>query len=144
MKVTVVWKEKMQFEGSNDSNSARVAIDITDPALGGEGRGQSPKHMFLQSVAGCTGMDVIHILTRMRTELPSKFSMEVSGEAAENDPKVFTKIRMTYHVEGKVDREKFLKAVKLSQDTYCSIGIMVKKICDYSYEVYLNGEKAYP
>ena len=141
MKVTVDWKEKMQFEASNDANSARMAIDITDPALEGEGKGQSPKQMFLQSLAGCTGMDIIHILKKMRAELPSKFSMEVSGDVVEKDPKVFTKIVLTYHVEGNVDREKLLKAVKMSQDTYCSIGAMVKKICDYSYEVYLNGEK---
>jgi putative redox protein len=141
MKVTVDWKEKMQFEASNDTNSARMAIDITDPELGGEGKGQSPKQMFLQSLAGCTGMDIIHILKKMRAELPSKFRIEVSGEVAERDPKVFTKIALTYYVDGNVDPEKLMKAVKMSQDTYCSVGAMVKKVCDYSSEVFLNGEK---
>ncbi len=141
MKVTVSWKEKMQFDASNDANAARMAIDITDPGLGGEGKGQSPKQMFLQSLAGCTGMDVIHILKKMRAELPEKFTMEVEGETADTDPKVFKNIHLVYRLEGEVDPGKLLKAVAMSSDTYCSIGAMIKKICAYSSEVYLNGEK---
>jgi putative redox protein len=144
MRVTVEWKEKMQFEASNDSNDAKAAIDISDAALEGEGRGQSPKQMFLQSLAGCTGMDVIHILKRMRAPLPQKFWMDVRGETAETDPKVFTKIALSYHVDGQIDEEKLLKAIKMSQDTYCSVGAMIKKICDYAYDVYVNGKKIFP
>ncbi|HPA73880.1 MAG TPA: OsmC family protein [Spirochaetota bacterium] len=144
MKVTIDWKEKMQFEASNDANAARMAIDITDPELGGEGKGQSPKQMFLQSLAGCTGMDIIHIMKKMRAALPAKFSLEVSGETVETEPKVFTKIHLVYHVEGDVDAGKLMKAVNMSQDTYCSIGAMVKKVCDYSWEVYLNGNRISP
>jgi len=144
MKVTVDWKEKMQFEAYNDTNNARAAIDISDPGLEGEGKGQSPKQMFLQSLAGCTGMDIIHIMKRMRAPLPSKLSMDVTGENAETDPKVFTKIRLVYHIEGDVDVKKLMKAVQLSQDTYCSIGAMVKRVCDYTWELYLNGERISP
>lgn len=144
MNVTVRWLEKMQFEASNDTNDAKAYIDISDPALEGEGKGQSPKQMFLQSLAGCTGMDVVHILKRMRAELPSEFWMEVRGETAQTDPKVFTRIELLYHVNGPVDEDKLLRAIKMSQDTYCSVGAMIKKICEYSYEVYLNGNKIFP
>lgn len=144
MKVAVRWKEKMQFDATNDTNEAKAYIDISDPALEGEGKGQSPKQMFLQSLAGCTGMDVVHILKRMRTNLPSEFWMEVRGETAESDPKVFTKIELFYHLNGQIEKEKLLRAVKMSQDTYCSIGAMIKKICEYSYQVYLNGKKVFP
>lgn len=144
MNVMVKWIEKMQFEATNDSNNAKAYIDISDPALEGEGKGQSPKQMFLQSLAGCTGMDVVHILKKMRADLPSEFWMEVRGETAEKDPKVFTRIELAYHVNGPVDAEKLLRAVKMSQDTYCSVGAMIKKICDYSYSLFLNGEKILP
>ncbi len=144
MQVAVRWKEKMQFEASNDSNDAIADIDISDPALEGEGKGQSPKQMFLQALAGCTGMDVIYILKRMHVNLPTKFWMEVHGETAETDPKVFTKIELFYHLNGPMEEDKLLRAIEMSQKTYCSLGAMVKRICDYSYEVHCNGKKIFP
>jgi len=109
--------------------------------MGGEGKGQTPKQLFLQSIAGCTGMDVIFILNRMRAVLPEKFIIEVDAVEKSEDPKVFTKIDLAYRVEGEVDREKLLKAIRLSQETYCSIGAMVKKACELNWSVFLNGEK---
>ncbi|MCX7678452.1 MAG: OsmC family protein [Spirochaetes bacterium] len=137
------WKEKMQFEASNDANNAFAYIDISDPALEGEGKGQSPKQMFLQALAGCTGMDVIHILKKMRQPMPSEFWMEVNGQTTATDPKVFTRVSLSYFINGDVDAEKLLRAISMSQNTYCSIGAMIKKICPLSYEVYLNGIKIF-
>ncbi len=139
MKVSVAWKENMRFEAANDSNDSRADMDSTDPELGGEGKGQSPKHMFLQSIAGCTAMDVIYILKKMREKLPDSFFIDVRGEVADEMPKVFKSINLVYNFKGKSDKEKLIKAVKLSQEKYCSISIMVRKICDFKYSVVLNG-----
>ncbi len=111
--------------------------------IGGEGRGATPKHLFLQSIAGCTAMDVVHILTKMRTQLPDRFVIQMSGNVAEEEPKVFTDIEMVYNVEGDVDRNKLIRAVKMSQETYCALSIMVKKITDFTYYVMLNGEEVF-
>ncbi|MCU0847332.1 MAG: OsmC family protein [Spirochaetes bacterium] len=141
MKIIVAWNDKMQFEGSGETVSISAKMDVTDREMGGEGKGQTPKQLFLQSIAGCTGMDVIFMLNRMRAVLPEKFIIEVNAFERDEDPKVFTKIDLTYRVEGDVDRGRLIKAVRLSQDTYCSIGAMVKKACELNWSVFLNGEK---
>jgi putative redox protein len=140
MNVSLEWKEKMQFEAFTDSNEYQVLLDSSLPDIGGEGKGVTPKHLFLQSIAGCTAMDVVHILSRMRAELPGRFAIQVQGEVADKEPKVFTAIEMIYIVEGNVDANKLIRAVKMSQETYCALSIMVKKVTAFTYRVILNGE----
>lgn len=141
MKISLEWKEKMQFEAATDSNEYRVHLDSILPETGGEGKGATPKHLFLQSIAGCTAMDVIHILSRMHAQLPDRFEIQVNGEVAEKEPKVFTDIEMVYVIEGDVDRNKIIRAVSLSQETYCALSIMVKQVAGFTYRVILNGEE---
>jgi len=143
MKTDVKWVSGMEFAGSNPLNDSVVIIDYADPSKGEVSRGTTPKQMFLQSVAGCTGIDVINILSRMRTALPDSFIMEVEGDLAEEEPAVFTKITLTYNFEGAVDEKAVLRAVKLSQEKYCSISIMVKRICDFEYIVVINGNRVF-
>ncbi len=140
MKVSVEWKGKTRFEGSNENNTTKVVMDTADPDLGGENEGPSPRQVFLQSIAGCTGVDVAHILRKMRATMPESFSMQVSAVSAETDPKVFTSIELAYDVRGGTEREKLIKAVELSQGTYCSVSIMAKRMCPLRYSVVLNGE----
>ena len=86
-------------------------------------------------------MDVIAILRKMHAEMPENFEVKLVGEKAEEYPQVFTSMKMTYIVNGSTDKNKLIKAVKLSQETYCALSIMAKKITDFSYVVLLNGEK---
>lgn len=139
MKVSLVWKDKMKFDAPNGSKTASIIFDSSDPEIGGEGKGHTPKEAFLQSLAGCSGMDILHILGKMRA-MPDRFYMEVRGDTADKDPRVFTGIEMIYFVEGTTEKDKLLKAVKLSQETYCSLSIMVKKVTEFRYTVILNGE----
>ena len=140
MKVTVGWKGRTRFEGTNENNDTKVVMDTADPDLGGDNGGPTPKQVFLQSIAGCTGVDVVHILGKMRATMPERFAMQVSAVAAETDPKVFTSIELVYDVRGGTEREKLVRAVKLSQETYCSVSIMVSRMCPIGYTVLLNGE----
>lgn len=132
MKAGVTWKEGMEFSGFNDMNSTENAIKLPGP---------TPKHLFLQSIAGCTAMDIVGILEKMRAEMPSKFSVSVEADVTETHPKVFTSFTMVYHFEGGTDPEKIRKAVKLSQDTYCGISTMAKKIAPFEIRIELNGSK---
>jgi putative redox protein len=143
MKTDVKWISGMEFAGSNPLNDSVVVIDYADSSKGEISRGTTPKQMFLQSVAGCTGMDVINILSKMRSALPDTFVMGVEGDLAEEEPAVFKKITLTYYFDGEVDEKAVLRAVKLSQEKYCSISIMVKRICDFEYILFVNGEKVY-
>ncbi len=109
---------------------------------GSPGLGPKPMQMILAALAGCTGMDVVSILKKMRVDIED-FYMNVDAERADEHPRVFTKIVLTYEFTGVKDEdtEKVLKAVKLSQDKYCSVGAMLKKATDYSYSVRINGKE---
>jgi len=143
MNTSVTWNGRNEFSGTNYRNDAVVIIDYADSLKGEVSRGTTPKQLFLQSIAGCTGLDVINILTKMRSVMPETFTMDVDGVTAETEPAVFKYILLTYHFSGACEQKSVLKAVKLSQEKYCSISIMVKQICDFEYSVILNGAEIY-
>lgn len=131
MKAGVIWKESMEFAGFNDKNGELNVVKLDGP---------TPKHLFLQAIAGCTAMDVVGILEKMHSEMPSKFEVEVEGDLTEDHPKVFTNFDMTYNIEGNIDPEKLKRAVKLSQENYCGISTMAKKVAQMSIKIVLNGQ----
>ena len=97
--------------------------------------------MVLQALMGCTAMDVVSILKKMKVDY-SDFIVEESHERAETHPKVYTKIHLIFKFEGDdLDREKLKKAVYLSKDRYCSVSAMLKPAVEISHEITLNGEK---
>ena len=123
--VTTVWKENMQFETDNPSGH-KVLID-TSEENGGNNSGLGPKAMMLSSLAGCSGLDVVSLLNKMRTEI-TDFKMEVTGELTEEHPKYYNKVSVDYHFYGTdLDEEKINKAVKLSVDKYCGVMEMFRK-----------------
>ena len=77
--------------------------------------------MVVMGIAGCTAMDVVSILEKMRQPL-SGLEVEVVGDRAQYHPKRLTAISVTYRVRGPgLAREKVERAVELSQVTYCSV-----------------------
>lgn len=135
MKTTATWKEKMEFIAVSNSGH-EVVMDAAE-AAGGEDGGVRPKELLLKGLAGCTGMDVISILRKMRIE-PKSFKIEVETELTEEHPKVFETIKMKYIFSGEVDEEKARRAVDLSQDKYCGVSAMLKKSSPIEYEVVIE------
>jgi putative redox protein len=135
MKTKVVLKDKMHFMGELDGFD--IPID-SDEKFGGQNKGSKPKGLTLTSLSGCTALDVISILRKMRVE-PEEFSVEAEAEVAEEHPKVFKKILLTYRLKGKdIPLEKVEKAVKLSQDLYCGVSAMLKKTVPIEYEIIIE------
>lgn len=123
-KVDIKWTGDMAFEA--DVNGFKLTIDA-DEKVGGQNKGPRPKPLTLASLGGCTGMDVISILKKMRIE-PSYFNVEVDGELTEEHPKYYHKIHITYTLKGEnLDREKVEKAVNLSQERYCGVSELLRK-----------------
>ncbi|WP_299155850.1 OsmC family protein [uncultured Tenacibaculum sp.] len=123
--VTTVWKENMQFETDNPSGH-KVLID-TSEENGGNNSGLGPKAMMLSSLAGCSGLDVVSLLKKMRTSI-TDFKMEVTGELTEEHPKYYDKVSVDYHFYGEnLDEDKINKAVTLSIDKYCGVMEMFRK-----------------
>ncbi len=131
MKAGVIWKEKMDFDGFNDKNNEKNKVSIDGP---------TPKHLYLQAVTGCTAMDVIGILEKMRVKLPEQFKVTVDADLTDDVPKVFSNFRINYTVTGKTPPEKLKKAVEMSQEKYCGVSAMAKKVSTLTYQIELNGE----
>lgn len=133
MKMHVNWKGKMAFEGKSESGTT-LLLDAS-PQVGGESKGQTPMEAVLTALGGCTGIDVVSILNKMRIELDT-FNLEIDAERAEDHPKVFTKINIHYNLTGKdLDEGKVRKAVNLTQDKYCSVSKSLKAEITYTFAI---------
>ena len=134
--VTTVWKENMLFESDNPSGHS-VFID-TSSENGGENKGLGPKALMLSSLAGCSGLDVVSLLKKMRAEV-ADFKMVVHAELTEEHPKYYDKVAVEYHFYGSnLQEDKINKAVKLSIDQYCGVMEMFRQFAKVTTEVYLH------
>jgi putative redox protein len=131
MQASVEWQGKMAFSGQG-STEVTVALDAP-PAVGGEGNGFRPKELMLNALAGCTAMDVISILRKMKCE-PEAFRVEVTAEESEEHPKVLTAFHIKYLVKGEVPEEKLKKAIDLSQERYCGVTVMYRSFAEVTHE----------
>lgn len=123
-KVDVTWAGEMSFKA--EVNGFSIMMDA-DEKVGGQNKGPRPKPLTLASLGGCTAMDVISILKKMRVE-PSWFNVEVDGELTEEHPKYYHTITVTYQFKGEnLEMEKLEKAVSLSQERYCGVNELLKK-----------------
>ena len=133
--VTVRWKEGMAFEA--EVNTHKIMMDLNEED-GGQDLGSRPKAMVLGALGGCTGMDVVAILKKMKVEVKG-FRMEIEAEVSEEHPKVYTKIHIKYIFTGNdLPFEKLEKAASLSEERYCSVAAMLKKGTDVTFSVHVE------
>jgi putative redox protein len=126
------WTKGMSFEGN--VNDHQIAIDAHSK-FGGKNKGPRPKPMLLLSLAGCTGMDVVSLLEKMRVEVED-FRIIVTGELTDEHPKYYHKIHIIYQFKGKdINTGKVEKAINLSQDKYCGVSYMLKQAADITYNI---------
>lgn len=131
-KVKIKWLEKMAF--SAEVNGHEMILDAAEK-VGGENRGPRPKPLMLTALAGCTGMDVVSILKKMRVELDD-FNVVVEGDLTEEHPKQFTQMHVIYEFTGKnLPLEKLQKAVNLSEDRYCGVSATYRKAFGITSEI---------
>jgi len=130
--VRTEWKEEMMFDSVVHGH--HVVMDSA-PEFGGKNRGPRPKALMLTSLCGCTGMDVISVLKKMRVS-PDQFTVTARAEISEEHPKVYTSIHLTYEFKGEdLPMDKLQKAVDLSQERYCGVSAMLRKACTLTYEI---------
>ena len=132
MKTTVRWIDGMMMVGESPSGHAIVMDGPED--LGGKNLGIRPMEMLLLGLGGCTTVDVVSTLKKMREEVRD-CRVEISAERADDHPKVFTRIHINFVVEGSnLNEKKVSKAVSLSADKYCSASIMLGKTADVTHD----------
>lgn len=130
--ITLNWNDGMSFETS--LNGHKIVIDA-DEKVGGKDRGPRPKALLLVSLAGCTAMDVISMLGKMRVQ-PDSFHVDVEGELTEEHPKVYKTLHVKYIFKGKdLPMDKLEKAVSMSQEKYCGVSAMLAKASELTHEI---------
>lgn len=135
MKSTVTLKDGMHFIG--ELQGFEIPLDAAEE-VGGQGKGMRPKELSLTSLAGCTAMDVISILRKMKIE-PETFSVDVESELTEEHPRVFAWIKLIYRLKGKeIPYAKVERAVKLSQERYCGVSAMLSKVTTIDWEILIE------
>lgn len=130
--IKIDWLEKMAFKA--EVNGHEFILDAV-AEVGGEDRGPRPKPLAMVALAGCTGMDVVSILKKMRVELEA-FSVRVVGELTEEHPKQYSAMHVIYEFKGKeLPMEKLEKAVRLSEEQYCGISATYRKAMGITSEI---------
>ncbi len=117
--ISCSWRGTMAFDAIVDQHTVRMDVPGPD---GAPGTGPSPKKLLLAALAGCTGMDIISILKKMR-EPVTRFDIRVEAEVAEEHPRRYTRYLLTYvfsESDG-LNRDNVIKAATLSQDKYCGV-----------------------
>jgi putative redox protein len=133
MQATLRWVSGMQLVATAGTGHA-IVLDTTADH-GGTDTGTKPMELLLDAVAGCTAMDVVPLLRKMRVNFTG-LEINVKAERSEEHPKVLTRIDLEYVVSGPaVDESAVKRAVDLSQEKYCSVSAMLRKSCPINYAV---------
>ena len=117
---STIWTDNDRFVGIAESRHA-VVLDAA-----AEKTANSPMELVLIALCGCTATDVVSILRKKREPFTS-LEVRAEAEKAEAPPRVYTEIRLTYRVGGKVSQKGMEDAVHLSKEKYCSVSAMLQK-----------------
>jgi putative redox protein len=136
VKTRIKWTEGVTFVAETGSGHALVVDGA--PEAGGRNLGPRPMELVLAGTAACTAFDVVWILKKAR-EPVTDCVVEAEAERAAHDPKVFTRIHLTYRVKGEgLKRAQVERAVKLSKEKYCSATLMLAKTAEISFEIVMD------
>jgi putative redox protein len=133
----VTWVDGMQFVAESAGHSI-----VIDGAPGfGRDTGMPPMHLLLLGAAGCSAMDVVHILkNRMRKDV-TDLRVEVNAEQADEHPKVYTRIELKYLVKGQGLKDKDVRrAIEMSNTKFCSAAIMLGKTAQVVWDFEIESE----
>jgi putative redox protein len=131
--ITCSWNGELAFTAH--VNGHEIMLDA-DAEFGGTDAGPRPKPLVLAALAGCSGMDVVSVLKKMREPI-SWFNVRVEGDLSEDHPKTYTAMRLIYEfrkADGLKD-ENVHKAIDLSMDRYCGVAALLRKAIPLSYSV---------
>ena len=134
--VSTKWTQKSQFETDNPSGYKLTMFDKSQD--NGDVVGFAPKALMLSSLAGCSGLDVVSLLTKMHAEV-ADFNIEVTAELTDEHPKFYNKVKVDYHfTDAELQPKKIQKAVNLSVTKYCGVMEMFRQFADVEIEIHLH------
>jgi len=130
MKTTTIWKSGHAFDSYKENS--KIEIDAKG--------GFNPKALLLSGLAGCTAIDIVDVLEKMRVPF-ADLKVEVETEQTTELPKVFKDIHINYMITtAEENRGKVKKAIDLSLDKYCGVAAMLRKNSKIHYTITIQGE----
>lgn len=136
MKASSVWQKESLYDGRSDSGHT-LHFDASSEHT----HGMSPMESVLTALCGCTSVDVVSILQKKRQPVTG-LTVSAEAEQAPDPPRVFTRIHLTYTIQGNVSREAAERAVSLSKDKYCSVSKMLEHSVAIDYSIQIVGDSA--
>lgn len=134
-KITTQWKGGMLFDSDNPSSHHVLMDTIVE---GQERKGLSPKALMLSSLAGCSGVDIVPMLEKMKVEIDD-FKMEIEGQLTDATPKTYHTVIVDYHFYGKdLNEKKINRAVSLSTEKYCGVMEMFRTFAEIKANVHIH------
>lgn len=129
-KTTTTWIDGQYFESEHEGN--RINVD------GDKKRGHGPKALLLSALAGCSGIDVVEILHKMKINF-SDLIISVESEQTTEHPKVFKDIEITFRLKSDATEEpRIRKAIELSLEKYCGVSAMLRKNSPIHYKLEIH------
>lgn len=132
MEANVRWESGLTFQVEQDGHQYHIDVPEGPEA---PTKGPRPKGLVLAGLGGCTAIDVVSILEKMRVKLDG-LEVQVSAEAREEHPRIFTGIHICYVFRGRdLPMDKLARAVKLSEETYCGVSAMLRPTVPITSEI---------
>lgn len=129
------WQNGLMFE--TEINGHKLIMDAAEDN-GGTNKGPRPKPLMLAALAGCTGMDVISILKKMKVEVRN-FRVWVEALQTDEHPKHYAEMKVIYEFTGNnLPMDKLEKAISLSEERYCGVGTVYRKAMRVTHEIRVN------
>ena len=127
-------KSGLSFESGIDQY--RFSMDTTSSES--QGAGPSPKKLMLASLAGCTGIDVVSILHKMKVPF-SDFHVDVEAELTDEHPQIYHQVNIIYRIKvAEDDQSKMERAVLLSKEKYCGVSAMFSHFAKLEFSIQFN------
>ncbi|GIP33219.1 OsmC family protein [Paenibacillus sp. J2TS4] len=139
MNIHTIWQGNRKFKAISSGNH-EVVMDAK-AEFGGNNEGSSPMELVLMGLTGCMGIDVTMILEKMKMA-PAMLEIEARGVREDETPRSLANIILTFHMEGPLNPAKVWRAIRLSEQKYCSVAHSLKAAIDI--RLMLNGEEAAP
>ena len=130
--VDVTWSDNMKFETVVDGH--KIVVDAAKE-VGGNDEGPRPKTFMMVALAGCTGMDVVSILKKMKVDF-TYFNLKIEADIRDDHPKKYEAMKVIYEFKGNnLEYDKLEKAVNLSVEKYCGVSANYRDAMQMSFEI---------
>ncbi|MDQ7948591.1 MAG: OsmC family protein [Pedobacter sp.] len=126
---------KFNFEASNADGQV-VEIDA-NPAIGGEGKGFRPMEMMLVGLGGCSGIDMVNILTKQKEQLDD-LQIDINAVRRTEEPPIFETIDINFKLYGNLNEQKVERALKLTFEKYCSVANILSRSAEIKFTYTIN------